>query len=101
MMDVKCLSVMSYQDCLLSLIGRSSEKLYLCDGTSQDPVEFLTILLQQVDKEIPVSNWDGKAFVQKFLGLEKTERKFLNNYGGKCTVCKALPRVEEENIHIL
>jgi hypothetical protein len=86
---------------LRSLVGRSSGKLYLCDGTQQDPVEFLTILLQQVDKEIPVTNWDGKAFLQKFWGTEKTERKFLNNYGGTCTVCKALPRTEEESVHII
>jgi ubiquitin C-terminal hydrolase len=86
---------------LRSLVGQASGKHYLWDGSQQDTAEFFTILLQQVDEEILVTNLNAKLFIERFWGSEKTERRFLNNIGGKCPVCKALPRVEEESFNIL
>ena len=45
------------------LVGQASRKLYLCDGSQQDTAEFLTILLQQVDEEILVTNWNASTFL--------------------------------------
>ena len=83
------------------IVATVSGNDYLSNGSQQDTVEFLITLLQGVEEEISKDNWEAKALIQEFWGIEKNERKFLNKNNGVCNRCKAGPRTEEETFQVL
>ena len=85
---------------LRRLVATKSGRNYLNDGTQQDTVEFLTILLQEVEEEISVNNWEAKVVIQEFWGTEKKEKRFVNRTG-ICSKCKSSPRDEVERFQVL
>ena len=86
---------------LRHLVAKSSNKVYLDNNTQQDTVEFLESLLCEITKELPVSNIAGRVLLKEFRGLEKTERKFLNNTTGLCTRYKKPQRIHQEEFQVL
>ena len=56
---------------LRRLVAIKSGRNYLCDGSQQDAIEFLVTLLQEVEYEISVDNWEAKTVLQEFWGIEK------------------------------
>ena len=81
---------------LRRLVATKSGRPYLKDGSQQDAIEFLVTLLQEVENEISLHNWEAKAVVQEFWGIEKVEKRFLSNAEGICRKCKLSPRDEVE-----
>ena len=51
---------------LRRLVAMKSGRNYLHDGSQQDAIEFLVTLLQEVEYEISVDNWEAKTVVQEF-----------------------------------
>ena len=83
------------------LVGHGSGRTDISNGTQQDIVDFLRLLLQQI--EIELSELDGPhaLFINKFWGREHIVKKFANTTGGKCSECGNLPRQENEDFNIL
>ena len=81
---------------LRKMVAASSNKAYIDSGTEEDSVEFFEILLDEVRKEIPEINIQAHNLLREFRGVEKTERKFLNNTNGICSRCRKLQRIHEE-----
>ena len=86
---------------LRRLVATKSGRHYLKDGSQQDAIEFLVTLLQEVENEISLLNWEAKTVIQEFWGIEKVEKKFLSNADGICRKCKSRPREEVEKIQVL
>ena len=86
---------------LRRLVATKSGRHYLKDGSQQDAIEFLVTLLQEVENEISLLNWEAKTVIQEFWGIEKVEKKFLSNTDGICRKCKSRPREEVEKIQVL
>ena len=60
---------------LRCLVSIASGRLYLHNGSQQDCLEFLILLLQEVEEEISLDNWEAKTTIQEFWGDEKVEKK--------------------------
>ena len=60
---------------LRRLVSIASGRLYLHNGSQQDCLEFLILLLQEVEEEISLDNWEAKTTIQEFWGDEKVEKK--------------------------
>ena len=86
---------------LRQLVALRSGRHYLSNGTQQDTVEFLTSLLELIEREISENNWEGKVVIKEFWGVERNEKKYLNRSNGICRVCKSSPREETERFHVL
>ena len=86
---------------LRRLVASKSGRHYLKDGSQQDTIEFLVTLLQEVENEISLANWEARTVIQEFWGIEEIEKKFLNNFDGICSKCKSSPRDEVEKIQVL
>ena len=85
---------------LRRLVANKSGRHYLQDGSQQDTVEFLLTLLQEVEEEISVDNWEARIVVQEFWGVERKEKKYVNR-SGICSKCKSGPRDEVEKMQVL
>ena len=72
---------------LRQFVGTRSGKNYFKDGSQQDSAEFLVTLLREVQEEISVRNWEAKVVIEEFWGLEKSEKKYINNPKGICNKC--------------
>jgi ubiquitin C-terminal hydrolase len=81
---------------LRRLVATKSGRHYLKDGSQQDAIEFLVTLLQEVENEISLHNWEAKTVVNEFWGIEKIQKRFLSNSDGICRRCKLRPRDEVE-----
>ena len=92
---------LSSASALRHLVALKSGKKYLNDGTQQDTIEFLTTMLQEVEREISPNNWEAKVVLQEFFGIENTEKKFLNKTNGACSLCSLSPRDEEEQFQVI
>ena len=86
---------------LRHLVAAKSGRNHLNDGTQQDTVEFLTTLLNEVEKEISENNWEAKSVLEEFWGIEKLEKKFLNKSNGVCYKCNFSLREEVERFQVL
>ena len=86
---------------LRHLVSIASERLYLHNGSQQDSLEFLITLLQEIEEEISMENWEAKTTIQEFWGQEKLEKRFLNKRNGICSKCKTKPRDELEKFKVL
>ena len=85
---------------LRRVVAKKSGRHYLQDGSQQDTVEFLLTLLQEVEEEISVDNWEARVVVQEFWGVEKKVKKYVNR-SGICNKCKSSPRDEIEKVQVL
>ena len=63
-------------------------------------MEFLLTLLQEVEEEISVDNWEARVTVQEFWGVERKVKQYVNK-SGFCNKCKSSPRDEEEKVQVL
>ena len=83
------------------LVGTSSGKYYLCDGSQQDILEFHQTLLQELEKELTMVNPEASRFLSRFWGREANAKKFLSTKEGFCKDCRRFPRREEEDFNVL
>ena len=80
---------------LFSLVADKSNKDYLNQGRQEDAEEFLTALIDVLEKELKhITKFE--TMFNKIHGMEKKERKFMDNPIGWCVKCKSYPRVSEE-----
>ena len=75
------------------LVASKSEQPSLCDGSQQDIVEFIEILLRELEKELsPVM-----GLLSKFWGKEVHKKRFLEAKDGSCHKCGQYPMSSEQS----
>ena len=86
---------------LRKLIGQSSGRLDMSDGSQQDIMEFHNLLLNVIEEELLIGgDLDGLRLMNKFSGKEKNEKKFINTTLGACKKGH-FARTEEENFKVI
>ena len=86
---------------LRMLIGQSSGRLDMSDGSQQDIMEFQDLLLNVIETElIMIDDLAGLRLINQFYGKERNEKKFLNTRNGECKQGH-ITRTEEENFKMI
>ena len=82
---------------LRQLVGVSSQKHYLYDGSQQDTQEFHLTLLDALQSELTDIHFNLEALrlIERFKGKECRTKKFLSTKEGFCKDCKMVPRTED------
>ena len=70
---------------LRKLIGHSSGRLGMSNGSQQDIMDFHDLLLKSIENEVlMVGDLDGLCLMNQFCGNENINKKFLNTSKGDC-----------------
>jgi ubiquitin C-terminal hydrolase len=86
---------------LRKLIGHSSGRLDMSDGSQQDIMEFQDLLLNVIETElIMIDDLAGLRLINQFYGKERNEKKFVNTRNGECKQGH-ITRTEEENFKMI
>ena len=86
---------------LRKLVGESSGRGDISDGSQQDVMDFHDLLLRMVSNELLMKdNADGLRMVSQLYGMEKNEKKFLHTRSGECSQGHSA-RTEEESFQIM
>ena len=75
-------------------MAKKSNKDYLNQGTQQDAMEFLLALIEILKQEMKETE-EFKFSLRTIYGMEKIERKFVDNPNGWCVKCNEYPSVLE------
>ena len=86
---------------LRKLVGQKTGRHEISDGSQQDILEFHDLLLKVLQDELEkMVDLNGLRLINKFVGREKIEKKFLNNNNGQCKFQHVI-RNEEEDFKVI
>ena len=86
---------------LRALVSHASKKVYLNNGTHQDTVEFFSIMVESIEKELHSEVGLNQSIIKRFRGMEKVTKGFENAPDGQCQKCLKKPRDETEEFLVL
>ena len=83
------------------LVGCATGNREICNGSQQDIIVFIQLLLQQLEVELSELDGPQSLFINNFWGREHVIKKFTCSLDGTCARCGNLPRTEGEDFSIL
>ena len=94
-------SVEASAEKLRLLVATASEKLTMASGAQQDMLEFLNLMLREMEKELTALGLSNTV-MEHFKMRDKIVKKFLHGQGaGVCPNCHHIPAEQYDNFSVL